>query len=250
MPTGRLAADTLVPVTQSIVELVRKHYGGETPAFWGRYFKRPGFAEDYKPGAENAVLRANNIRLLPIARQTNRVNRSASDGAADAILNVDAFIGAFGIEYLAATGRELLMFLDVEGTSETQPPLSVDYWIGWSSALVRHSEEASGGRFGIIPAIYCRQNQNPTWQAIVDADKLGFPCFGAWVFRMRTGACEKATPEWDAKFNTPAIDLPCPIVAWQYAIDCLFEGGVDFDMLNPDIVIETSVLSRLVLPPR
>jgi hypothetical protein len=36
---------------------------------------------------------------------------------------------------------------------------------------------------------------------------------------------------------------------WQFAIDCIFEGGVDFDMLNPDPAISSALLNRLVLPP-
>ncbi|HEX2122861.1 MAG TPA: hypothetical protein VHL59_14615, partial [Thermoanaerobaculia bacterium] len=74
-----LAADTLVPVTDDIVAMVRERLG-TTPLWWGRYFKRPGFAEDYQPKIENAVFNRHQIRLLPIARQTNRVALSASDG--------------------------------------------------------------------------------------------------------------------------------------------------------------------------
>ena len=243
-----LAADTLVPVTEDIVSMVRGHLGA-TPLFWGRYFKRPGFAQDYQPQIENAVFNAHQIRLLPIARQTNRVAGTASDGATDALLNVDAFTTSLGMDYLAGIGGEMLMFLDVEGTSDQNPNLSVDYWIGWSGALVAHSQRVSGGRFAIIPAVYCRQNQNPTWNAIVTAGQLGFPCAGAWVFRMRTGACTRPVPTWDAPFNTPAVPLPCPIMAWQFAIDCLFEGGVDFDMINPDPGVASALLNRLVFPP-
>jgi hypothetical protein len=249
MPTGRLGADTLIPVTQTLVDAVAKHYDGRQPAFWGRYFKRPGFAQDYQPAEENAVLRANGIRLLPIARQTSRVNLGAAAGAEDAALNVDAFLGSFDLDYLAASGRELLMFLDVEGTSDANPNLSVDYWIGWSTALTRVSKRRSGGRVRLLPAVYCRQNQAATWQAIADANRLGFPTFAAWVFRSRTGACTKPVPEWDAKFNTPAVALPCTIVAWQFAIDCIVAGGVDFNMINPDPVSEALLLSRLIIPP-
>lgn len=249
MPTGRLAADTLIPVTQTLVDALVKRYDGRAPAFWGRYFKRPGFEQDYQPAQENAVMRRNGIRLLPIARQTTRVNLNATAGAQDAVANIDALFGSFSIDYLAASGPELLMFLDVEGTSDANPNLSVDYWIGWSSALVRYSDRQSRARVKILPAVYCRQNQTATWQAIVDADRLGFPCYAAWVFRARNEACTKPIPEWDAKFNTPAFAIPCPIVAWQFAIDCIIAGGVDFNMINPDPVIEAFLLSRLILPP-
>jgi hypothetical protein len=39
-------------------------------------------------------------------------------------------------------------------------------------------------------------------------------------------------------------------MAWQFAIDCLFEGGVDFNMINPDPAVATALLNRLLLPPR
>ena len=243
-----LGADTLVPISQNILDSVKQRFGA-MPLMWGRYFKRPDFAEDYQPAAENPILAANNIRLLPIARQTARVAGSASDGAIDAALNVDAYTKALGIDYLAGIGGEMLMFLDIEGTSAQNPNLSLDYWIGWSTALVARSRDASGGHFTVVPAVYCRQNQAPTWTAVADAARLGYRCVGAWVFRTRTDACNKPIPNWDAPFNTPAVPLPCPVMIWQFAIDCLFEGGVDFDMINPDPGIATALLNRLVLPP-
>ena len=243
-----LAADTLVPVTHDLVEMVRDRFDGATPAFWGRYFKKPGFAEDYQPDVERDVLNADHIRLLPIARQTTRVAGSAADGAEDALLNVDAFTTSLGADHLAKIGGEMLMFLDVEGTSTKNPNLSLEYWIGWSSALIAYSRRVAGGRFTIVPAVYCRQNQNPTWETIARAYILGFRCYGAWVFRMRTGACTKPIPQWDAPFNTPAVALPCPVMIWQFAIDCLFEGGVDFDMINPDPAVAAALLNRLVFP--
>src|SRR5215213_1235282 len=215
-----LASDTFVPVSHrengvGVVDLVRQRYGA-TPAFWGRYFKRPGFAEDYNPRDENAILRSNGIRLLPIARQTGRVAGTAVDGAGDAILNVDAFAGSLRVEYLASVATELAMFLDVEGTSPANPNLSTEYWIGWSAALVNHSRFVSRNRFTIFPGVYCRQNQTPTWNAIIEADSLSFPCFGAWVFRMRNNACTRPIPDWDPTFNMPAVPLPCPVMIWQF----------------------------------
>jgi hypothetical protein len=247
-----LAADTLVPISElvdgtGVLDLVRTRFK-TTPVFWGRYFKRPGFAQDFQPAAETAIFRANNIKLMPIARQTNRVAGTAVDGATDAIQNVDAFVGSLGTDHLGAIGGELLMFLDVEGTSASQPNLSPEYWIGWATALTAHSRAISGGKFSLVPGVYCRQNQNDTWNAIVQCDALGIRCFGAWVFRMRTGACTKDIPQWDAPFNTPSVALPCPVMAWQFAIDCLFDGGVDFDMVNPDAAVSTALLNRLVIP--
>lgn len=242
-----LGADTLANVTNDLVGQVRDRYGA-APRFWGRYFKQPGFAQDYQPAIENPVFAANALRLLPIARQTGRVGGSASDGAQDAVANVDAFTTSLGAGFLAKVGGEALMFLDVEGTSAQNPNLSLDYWIGWSSALVAHSRRTVGGGFTMIPGVYCRQNQAPTWTAIATADTLGFPCAGAWVFRARNNACTNPIPNWDAAFNTPAVALPCPILLWQFAIDCLVPDGIDFDMVNPDPAATNALLTRLLLP--
>lgn len=247
MPT-LLGADTLVPVTQNLVNLMRNRYGGATPLFWGRYFKKPDFAEDFQPESERAVFRENNIQLLPIARQTARVAGTATEGAEDAILNVDAYVQSLGNDHLASIGGEMIMFLDVEGTSDANPNLSLDYWIGWSSALVNYSHKRSGRRYTIVPGVYCRQNQPTTWQAIARADQLGHPCAGAWVFRMRSGACTAPIGTWDPTFLMPKVALPCPVMIWQFAIDCLFEGGVDFDMLNPDAAVNNALRNRLVVP--
>ena len=65
---------------------------------------------------------------------------------------------------------------------------------------------------------------------------------------MRTGACTKPIPSWDAPFDTPSVTLPCPVMLWQFAIDCLFEGGVDYDMVNPDPAVASALLNRLVFP--
>jgi hypothetical protein len=242
-----LGADTLVPVTDEIVSMVRTRFGA-APLFWGRYFKKPGFAQDYQPQLENDVFNRNAIRLLPIARQTARVAGTATEGAEDAVQNVDAFTTSLGVDYLSSIGGEMLMFLDVEGTSAKNPNLSLDYWIGWASSLTAYSAQVGGGRFVIIPAVYCRQNQNPTWEVLARAAQLGIACAGAWVFRMRSGACDKPIPEWDAPFNTPAVALPCPVMLWQFAIDCLFSGGIDFDMVNPDPAVASALLNRLVFP--
>lgn len=250
MTKALLAADTLVPVNQDLIDIARKHYRGQHPVFWGRYFGRPRSIENYQAG-ENAVLSGNNIRFLPIAGQTNRVAGSATEGAEDARANLHAFTDALGIEHTASVGGELLMFLAVEGGKRETPDLSVDYWIGWSGALVEQSRRMLGGRSTVIPAVLGRQNRNATWETIARADELGFPCAGALVSRVIDDACDAPAPSWDAAFTTPAVELPCPVMAWQFAFNCMqFEGGVNFDMLHPDAAITTALLNRLLLPPR
>jgi hypothetical protein len=250
MSRGRFATDSLAFVNQTVngrsIALIAAEHLKETPAFWGRYFRHPGFSRDYSPIRENAVLYREGIRLLPIARQTIRVGGTIEDGLADGDRNVDAFVNSLGADHLAAQGRELLMFLDVEGTSSRNPALSLPYFVGWSNALSQRSAERSGGRFEILPAIYCRQNNDETWRVVAHAADLGHPIAGAWVFRAHNQACA-SLPDWDPGFLLPSIALPCPVMAWQFAIDC-YNSMLDFDMVNPAPEVEKALLSRLVIP--
>jgi hypothetical protein len=255
MAFGRIAVDSFARVTRKVgkktaFQLIVERFGAP-PVFWGRYFKRPGFSDDYSPAIENATLHANGIRLLPIARQTGRVDGSTADGETDAVRNVDAFVDAFGVSELEKT-PELLMFLDVEGTNTdaTDPDLSKEYWAGWSRRLIEHSVHLSGKKFRILPAIYCRRSANPTWNALAQAVRDGSVCEAAWIFRAKSNkACMNPVPEWDPAFITPAVPPPCPMVAWQFALDCVFTKGIDFVQTNPDAKIENFLLSRLIVPP-
>jgi hypothetical protein len=200
MSRGRLATDSLAFVDQRIdgrdLAAVAAGHLGQTPAFWGRYFKRPGFARDYSPIRESAILHRDAIPVLPIARQTTRVAGTVEDGLADGDRNVDAFVQAFGSDHLAANGREFLMFLDVEGTGQDHPSLSLPYFIGWSNALSQRSTERSGERFHILPAVYARRRDERTWRVLAHAADLGHPASGVWVARSRRGACDAST-DWD-----------------------------------------------------
>jgi len=78
MPKGRLGADSSMLVTtqiagKTLVQLAVELYG-EPPVFWGRYFTSTstGGNVEYRHLKENQILRNNNIRVLPIARQTRR----------------------------------------------------------------------------------------------------------------------------------------------------------------------------------
>ncbi|MGZ4779130.1 MAG: hypothetical protein ACXV5L_08020 [Thermoanaerobaculia bacterium] len=251
MSRGRLATDSLAFANETIegrgIAAVAAEHLKETPAFWGRYFRHPGFARDYSPMRENVVLFREGIRLLPIARQTMRVGGTIEDGLADGDRNVDAFVNAMGPDYLAAQGRQWLMFLDVEGTSSRNPTLSLPYFIGWSNALAQRSADRSGGRFEIRPAIYCRQSNEDTWCVLAHSADLGHAVDGAWIFRSHSDACESEVPDWDPGFFLPSTPLPCPVMAWQFAIDC-YRRKLDFSMVNPQPEVEKALLSRLVIP--
>jgi hypothetical protein len=245
MSRGRLGADSFSYVdrqigTRDLVSIATDHLK-EAPAFWGRYFKRPGYARDYSAIRENALLNRRGIKLLPVGRQTTGVGGTVDRGLKDGDANVDAFIDAVGVETLAGAGRQFMMFLDIEDT-----PLSLQYFIGWSNALHQRSKERSGDRFEILPAVYARTSDDSTWRAIAHAADLGHPTAGVWVIRMRRGACE-SVPDWDPAFFMPAVTLPCPVLAWQFALDC-YGKTIDFSMINPGEDASNALLSRLVVP--
>ena len=228
MSIGRFGADSFAFVDQQIegrnlIEVASSHLE-ETPAFWGRYFKRPEYARDYSPIRESALLQRAGIRVLPIARQTTGVSGTVDRGLRDGDANVDALMHAFDIH------KPVLLFLDVEDR-----PLSLQYYIGWCNALAERSKER------VLPAVYARTRDDATWRTVAHAADLGHPTAGVWVTRSRRGACN-SLPEWDPAFFMPAIPLPCPVFAWQFALDC-YKRTLDFSMVNPSE--EESLLSRL-----
>src|SRR5713101_9093673 len=110
MAKGQPGADSADIVTaeidgQRLIELARVLFG-QFPVFWGRYFTSTSASGnvEYRHLKENQPLRDNNIRVLPIARQTNRVSGTHSEGSADAEKNADDLLATFGADYLASQG--------------------------------------------------------------------------------------------------------------------------------------------------
>jgi hypothetical protein len=229
---------------KGLIELAKALYG-QAPAFWGRYFTSmtAGGNVEYRHLKENKPLRENNIRVLPIARQTKRVNGSVSDGSTDAGNNADDLLATFGVDYLASLSSEFYMFLDVEGC----PSLSRDYYTGWAQTLVAHSASASGGKTKILPCVYATQSDNPTWSTVSAAMAAGVPCSGAAIARWPASGCQPI-PDWDDHLVKPSGGISCPILIWQYADDCHGGGGFDCSMTNPSIDSQ-GFLNHLILPP-
>jgi len=245
MAIGLPGADSSVLVTsmingQTLVDLATSLYG-RPPAVWGRYFG--GWAE-YRHLRENQLLRANNIRVLPIAQQTNRVSGSFADGSADAASNAEDVINTFGAAYLGSQGGKVLMFLDVEGA----PSLSAPYYQGWAQNLVTHSQAFSQGAVTLSPCVYAPQGDNTTWSALASACAQGAPCNGAWIARWRSAGGGPLL-DFAAGLVDPNVTIPCNVLLWQYSNDCHGPGGFDCDEINPDPNIQAFVLSQSVLPP-
>lgn len=246
-PRGRYAVDSFNPVNVSSVAAASGIAGGGVPAFWGRYIYAPGRVNSsgkvdngHFSAAENAVLRASNIRLLPICRQTSHVGQDAEAGKSDAARNVAALFEVFPPAYLSGADPDVLMFLDSE-CSPTQPTLSAEYYSGWAATIVAAGNSISGGRVNLHPALYASQSDTGTWSALRMAIQNGAPCDGVWV-----AAWNKipAMVDWNDARTTPSGGLPCPILAWQYSDQ---GGGFDTNTTNP--VHDDALLSRLVMPP-
>lgn len=249
MAKGKPGADSSVIVTTQImgtglIDLAKALYG-DAPVFWGRYFTSTstGGTVEYRHLKENPALRHNNIRVLPIARQTKRVAGTVADGSADAQNNSDDLITTFGGDYLASLSSEFYMFLDVEGS----PSLSKDYYTGWAQTLASHSASASGGKVTILPCVYGTQGDNATWSAVSAAMAGGVPCRGGWIARYPRSGCQPL-PEWNDTLVTPSVGISCPILIWQYADDCHGGSGFDCSETNPSIDLQ-DLLNHLILPP-
>ena len=246
---GRPGADSISPVTTSLIQSAAKLYGA-TPAFWGRYFTSADTAGsvEYRGAVENRPLNAAGIRLLPIARQTANVDGSLRQGVEDGAANANDFITTFDASFLSSQGESFYMFLDVEGS----PSLSSDYFTGWAQGLAEESaswsNHLSSGSLRILPCVYATQGDAATWAALAAAQSAGVRCMGVWIARSYSGYCEMG--EWSDAIVTPVSPepFPWPILAWQYAVNCL-NGAIDCSQTNPNIDAQSQLLDFLVLPP-
>jgi hypothetical protein len=245
MAQGLPGADSSVLVTTSMIQGASALLGA-TPVFWGRYFTSVSTTGDveYRHAEENQLLNAAGVPLLPIARQTGNVDGRVEQGIADGVANARDFIRTFGTQVLTEQGGRFYMFLDVEGS----PSLSQDYFVGWAQGLAEEAESLGGGSVQILPCVYGTHTDTDTWSAVAAAIAAGTPCFGAWIARYFSGQCVMG--EWQPAIVTPLapVPFPCPILAWQYAGDCL-DGQIDCSQTNPDIDIQSQLLAFLVLPP-
>lgn len=249
MPTGKPGADSSSMVTQHIdgrtlIQLSEDLFG-ETPVLWGRYFKRFGNTDpgQYQHAREGALLRSKNIRVLPIARQTTRVDGTESQGQEDARGNVSAVIRTFGDSYLAREGGQFLLFLDVEGPPHS---LSLRYWRGWARTVVEHSRSLTNNTVTLRSCVYAPQGEDVTWGAVADAAEADVPCDGVWIARWRRRGCHRLL-EWDDAIVKPRVPLPCSVLLWQYADECHGGSGFDCNQANPNLELDW-LLARLILP--
>jgi hypothetical protein len=235
-----VGVDTSVPVTGALIASATAALG-VTPAFWGRYFtstEETGTVE-YRHVTEDPVLAPANIRVLPIARQTNKVGGTLAQGVADGQANAADLLATFGEDYLASQGGQFLVFLDVEGPGPTgQPSLSSDYYRGWTQGLGGASAKVT-----FLPCIYARPDDQATWRGLKAAMAADAPCSGLWLaFWLET---VQEPVAWDAPALKPTPDPGVPVLLWQY----VGANSFDRDLANPDLDPANGLLPLLVLPP-
>lgn len=252
MAQGQPGADSLSPVTADLVAAAVSLYGA-TPAFWGRYFTSAATAGsgEYHHATESAPLNSAGVRLLPVARQTTHVAGSAQQGSADGAANAQDFISTFGVDALTDQGGAFYMFLDVEGNPAAgSPSMTVDYYTGWAQGLARQAETLSGGHVRLLPCLYAAHGDAATFQALQTAMQAGASCHGAWIARYLDSLVSGAMGDWNDRAVSPAAPspFPVPILAWQYAQNCL-AGQIDCSQTNPAIDLQNDLLQYLVLPP-
>ena len=244
-----LGADVNALVTQSMVGKAKKQLGS-LPHFWGRYFKGPGDQNPirYQAHLEGPVLRSNNIRVLPIAQQTNHVNGDAALGSKDALRNAAAIIASFGRTYLS-TMDGVFVFLDVEGPPNQS--LSAEYYRAWSDALIAAGKDEIVFRDGNVdgpinfwPGVYGAQGDDATWNSLVAAITGGALCSGTWIARPGTIGCHPLGP-WDEKFIRPKhLPASVRILISQGVQEC---RNIDYNRAHAATSAE--LISGLVLPP-
>ncbi|MGH9827434.1 MAG: hypothetical protein ACREDR_29760 [Blastocatellia bacterium] len=244
MAIGMLGADSYCEVTESLVQTATSVLGS-TPLFWGRYFTSPttSSAAEYKHSVESPILAENNIRLLPIARQTDNVGGNEQTGIDDAQNNISDLFATFTVDYLAASSNQILMFLDVEGS----PSLSLEYYNGWATTISAYSSSQSNGRVAVLPCVYGAHSDTNTWNVLSQAVGSGIACNGAWIARYYYSGC--GAHDWDDSIIMPAVSIPCPVFIWQYQQNCPDSNGIDCDQTNPSVDGQSQLVNRLILVP-
>ena len=234
-----VGADVNAIVTEAMIRTAETETG-QPIRFWGRYFKGPGNTDpaQYQPAREAALLSEQNIRVLPIGRQTNHVDGGEALGRDDGATNASAIVDAFGAPVLTALPHGLLVFLDVEGPPHQS--LSTAYYTGWSRALVQtaHTDGVT-----LLPGVYGARGDSPTWRRLTAAVTRGAACAGTWIARPGTIGCHALRPFDESYVRPPRLPSAIKVLIWQCVQEC---HNLDFNLLNPEF--ETDTLDRLVLP--
>ena len=242
--TGIGGVDTLEEVKSSSMIQEAAKFMKESPRFWGRYFYQGKKGDgEYIANEENKPLHDAGIRVLPISRQTSDVNGNREKGLDVGRRHAADVLATFGEDYLASQGDSFYIFLDVEGLDEKNPPLSKEFYLGWSKAIVDASNKIK-----LLPCVYTNAKKDQTSkQNLSAAMKEGAQCHGLWVANYGHQWRPQISP-WNAEEVKPVIAVPCKVLLHQYNGDKPSDI-YDFNQINPFLDNPDLVLQRLILPP-
>lgn len=239
----------IVDSSQPANDLIDKVYSyyNEMPIAWGRYFTT-GYPVEYSHNLENNTLHENNIKLLPIARHTNHVGGSYSQGVTDAKQGVNDLFSTFTVNYWKSQGSEFFFFLDVEGNvSGSNGSISEEYYRGWSETLISYSKEKSENSVNILPCVYANYHDNTTFSILIKGE---ITCYGLWIARYHSSP--EKWPSWNENFAVPKLiqNSSIPVFLRQYASGEQVNEEFDLDQTNPNIIgFKERFLNKLILPP-
>jgi len=112
--------------------------------------------------------------------------------------------------------------------------------------VVSFSQGQTNGAVAILPCVYARQLDNVTWKTLVQANRNGVSCHGAWVARYPGGFNAR---DFNNSFAIPKVQLPFDVLVWQYGENCA-NGKIDLNQTNPNVAdIQAGFLDKLILPP-
>ncbi len=234
-----VGVDSLSPVTADVIADATRALG-TCPRFWGRYFTNAASigTGEYQRFSENEVLRKSDIRVLPVARQTDRVGGNRSDGQKDGTANARDLVTNFGEDYLISQGGIFRLFLDVEGSGLSH--LSKDYYQGWVEGLAQGARDVT-----VMPCVSGIPGDAQTWDALYRAVSEGTECDGLWLSYPYSNHVEPV--QWNPRLLAEFVGLAgAKVLLWQY----FFGAKFDRNMMNPAVVDTRSFLQTLVLPPR
>lgn len=231
-----LGVDSLLPVTTNAIIQARNILGTQ-PVYWGRYFTSPETTAlgEYRHAIENGPLAQAGIRVLPIARQTDRVGGPEAWGTADGAANAQDIIDSFGAEWLISQSSQLFVFLDVEMPGANPPALSEAYLTGWAAALQKTAKAVG---VCLQPCLYSSLANAGAWKIVQQSGVCPYVWVASYV---QDGI---SIPAWDPAHAIPP-DLTCPTLLWQFAGD--IAGAIDLNLSRPGS--EELLLPGLILPP-
>jgi hypothetical protein len=238
--------DTLFRVTNSNDVKEATNVLETKPIFWGRYFSGTSFRGDgeYFRKLENNPLHLEGVRILPIARDTERVMLGQVEGKIDGTNQAQDVILSFDEDYLSSQGGEYYLFLDVELSQGRDTSLSSEYFLGWSNAVLSFSSKVK-----FLPCVYLSAKDSKTSRALNLAIRNGAECHGLWIANYGNRFRKPSSPQlaFDPDDASPATNVPnVPVLLWQYAGE--IAGDFDLNVSNP-LIKDNDLINNLILPP-